>query len=76
MDIYTSIKKETVEKARDRALAELKGIVSGDVNKVYELVDEVRELNGILNDYAEREKYTGYKPLAQLISEAEEEQGL
>lgn len=57
MDIYTNIKKETVEKARERVLVELKGIISGDIHKVYELVDEIRELDGILSEHEERHGY-------------------
>lgn len=57
MDIYTSIKKETLENARARAIVALSEMVCGDIEKVLALVDEIKELDGILKEHAERERW-------------------
>lgn len=57
MDIYTSIKKETLENARARAIVALSEMVSGDIDKALELVDEIRELDDILKAHDERERW-------------------
>ena len=57
MDIYTSIKATTLENARARAVVELSEMVSGNIEKVLELVDEIRELDDILKAHDERERW-------------------
>lgn len=58
MDIYTSIKKETLENARARAIIALGDFVKGDnIEEVMALVDEIRELDDILKEHAERESW-------------------
>ena len=56
--IYTSITQETVQGARDRALAALEELTGGRSEEAVALVSEFVELNNILE---EQKKYAAYK---------------
>ena len=62
MDIYTSIKKATLENAKARAVVELNKMVNGNVDKVLALVEEIKELDNILKYHEERESWKSETP--------------
>lgn len=71
MDIYTSIKKETLENARARAIVALSEMVCGDIDKVLALVDEIRELDDILKPHEERERWKSTAPQGAVLLKQE-----
>lgn len=71
MDIYTSIKKETLENARARAILALSEMVCGDIDKVLALVDEIRELDDILKYHEERESRKSAAPQGAVLLKQE-----
>lgn len=57
--IYAIISKETVSAAQTRAVAALRGAICGNysIEDVFGLVDEIRELDGIMEEFAKQEEY-------------------
>ena len=71
MDIYTSIKKETLENARARAIMALSEMVCGDIDKVLAVVDEIKELDAILKYHEERESWKSTPPQGAVLLKQE-----